>query len=76
MVPVLTVVAIIGAPDEKFDGCRPQAAAEAEAEAKAEAEAEAAGDLGLSRDRRASKVFASPRARKLAAEKDVDLARR
>lgn len=73
VVPVLTVVASIGGPDEKFVGGMIQGEEEAEVQAGGDdlsrrastptAEAAAAG-----------KVFASPRARKLAAAEHVDLA--
>ena len=43
VIPVLTVVAIIGAPGEKFVGGAIQAEAEVEAEAEAEAEVEVEG---------------------------------
>jgi len=73
-IPVLMVVAIIGKEDEKFVAGAPVgSAAEAEAIAAAgaapaerTAEAVTTGEAG--------KVFASPRARKLAAERGVNLA--
>jgi pyruvate dehydrogenase E2 component (dihydrolipoamide acetyltransferase) len=74
VVPVLTVVAIIGREDEQFAaGALVAGAAETEGTAAAEvapvermAEAVTTGMSG--------RVFASPRARKLAAEKGVNLA--
>jgi pyruvate dehydrogenase E2 component (dihydrolipoamide acetyltransferase) len=76
-VPVLTVVAIIGAPDETFGG-----APKAQFEAKAEVEAQPGSD-DFSRPSATptaeavttGKIFVSPRARKLAEEKGVDLAK-
>ena len=70
-IPVLTVVAIIGATDEKFTA-EAQVEAEAEAE-KVEVEAEPEGRLNLSLNLNL-KFAVSPRARKLAAEKGIDLA--
>jgi len=71
VVPVLTIVATIGAPDEKFVGGMIQGEDEtevkAETQAKVEVEVPSASTL-------TSKVFASPRARKLAATEHVDLA--
>jgi pyruvate dehydrogenase E2 component (dihydrolipoamide acetyltransferase) len=74
VIPVLTVVAIIGKEDEKFAAGAPSgetAAAITTGEVEAapadrSAQGAAAGEAG--------KVFASPRARKLAAEKGVRLA--
>ena len=63
-IPVLTVVAIIGAKDETFKA-EAQVEVEAEVEVKVKAEPEVTS---------ASKVAVSPRARKLAAEKGIDLA--
>jgi len=70
-IPVLTVVAIIGAKDEAFKA-EAEVEAEAETEAKVEVkvEPEVASTLALTST---SKVAVSPRARKLAAEKGVDL---
>ncbi len=78
VVPVLTVVAVIGGKDEKWDAHRAGGAGEGDAERGGTEElpqvapstpslAETAGP--------SEKVFASPRARKLAGEKGVDLAR-
>jgi pyruvate dehydrogenase E2 component (dihydrolipoamide acetyltransferase) len=73
VVPVLTVVAIIGKEDEKFAAGAPMAGT-AEAEGTAVAEAAPSGNTAeVVRAGEAGKVFASPRARKLAAEKGVDL---
>jgi pyruvate dehydrogenase E2 component (dihydrolipoamide acetyltransferase) len=74
VIPVLTVVAIIGKVDEKFAaGAAAAGAVETEetgaveaAPAERTAEAVATGEAG--------KVFASPRARRLAAERGVNLA--
>jgi pyruvate dehydrogenase E2 component (dihydrolipoamide acetyltransferase) len=75
VVPVLTVVATIGAPDEQFVGgkIRGDEEAEVKAEDKGEVEVEA-GISSASDSTLPSKVFASPRARKLAASEHVDLA--
>jgi pyruvate dehydrogenase E2 component (dihydrolipoamide acetyltransferase) len=76
VVPVLTVVAVIGKPDDKFEVKGLSTAAESTivpAEAPAAAVAAAAEDAGAPAGE-AGKVFASPRARKTAAEKRVDLA--
>lgn len=73
VVPILTVVATIGGPDEKFVGGVIQTEEEFEAEAKAQAAAEAEVPATLAAPS-TSKVFASPRARKLAAAERVDLA--
>jgi pyruvate dehydrogenase E2 component (dihydrolipoyllysine-residue acetyltransferase) len=71
VVPVLTVVATIGAPDEKFVAGMIQVESEAPEEIKAEVEVKAeAKDEAEAPGR----VFASPRARKLAAAEHVDLA--
>jgi pyruvate dehydrogenase E2 component (dihydrolipoamide acetyltransferase) len=78
VVPVLTVVATIGKPEDGFVVAAP----EREAAAKAGRPQQGAGALSgtvvtesvQSRDR-VGRVFASPRARKLAVEKGVDLSR-
>ena len=70
-IPVLTVVAIIGVADEKF---KAEAKVEAEAETEVKVvkdEPEVTSTLALTST---SKVAVSPRARKLAAEKGIDLA--
>ncbi len=72
VVPVLTVVATIGREDEKFAVGAAPAAAEAEAPAAEAAPAEKAPQVAPAGER--GRVFASPRARKLAAERGVDLA--
>ncbi len=72
VVPILTVVATIGGPAEKFVGGTIQVAEEAagQGEAAGAAEKVAAEPAEAAR----GKVFASPRARKLAAQEHVDLA--
>ncbi len=74
IVPVLTVVATIGKPEEKFvSGGQP--AAESAATVPTEQVTSAAATTVVAANAPAQgKVFASPRARKLAAAKDVDLA--
>jgi pyruvate dehydrogenase E2 component (dihydrolipoamide acetyltransferase) len=72
VVPVLTVVAVIGKPDDKFEVKGP-AATPAGASAPAEA-AEAPAVVPSPAVQETGQVFASPRARKTAAEKRVDLA--
>jgi pyruvate dehydrogenase E2 component (dihydrolipoamide acetyltransferase) len=70
-IPVLTVVAIIGAKDEAFKAeAKVEAEAETEVKAEVKAEPEVASTLALTST---SKFAVSPRARKLAAEKGVDL---
>ena len=64
-IPVLTVVAIIGAKDEAFKA-EAKVEAETEVEAEVKAEPEVASTLALTS---ASKVAVSPRARKLAARR-------
>jgi pyruvate dehydrogenase E2 component (dihydrolipoamide acetyltransferase) len=71
-IPVLTVVAIIGAADEKFTAeAKAEAEAEDEAKVEVEAKAEVPSALALSST---SRVAVSPRARKLAEEKGINLA--
>jgi pyruvate dehydrogenase E2 component (dihydrolipoamide acetyltransferase) len=72
VVPVLTVVALIGGPDDKFE-IRTPPTGEAEAQELPAVEAPLPGDGGQAAAGE-RQVFASPRARKLAREKDVDLA--
>ncbi|MBE0699633.1 MAG: 2-oxo acid dehydrogenase subunit E2 [Anaerolineaceae bacterium] len=74
VLPVLTVVAIIGKEDEKFAvaGSTPPAEEAAPAVESSSVAAEAASAAPASADGD-NKLFASPRARKLAAEKHVDL---
>jgi len=69
VVPILTVVATIGGPDEKFVGGKIQVEEEAQVEAKAEVPSTSTLTSTLT-----SKIFASPRARKLAAQERVNLA--
>jgi pyruvate dehydrogenase E2 component (dihydrolipoamide acetyltransferase) len=71
VIPVLTVVAVIGKPDDKYEVKGP-AAESAVVPAEAPAAAQVAAPAPEVQD--AGKVFASPRARKTAAEKRVDLA--
>lgn len=75
VVPVLTVVGIIGAPDDKFERALvEQAPGEPSAKA-ASAPVEVAAPIETPPPAPESgRVFASPRARKLALEKGVDLA--
>jgi pyruvate dehydrogenase E2 component (dihydrolipoamide acetyltransferase) len=79
VVPVLTVVAIIGKPDEKFSagGEAPDgtSAAAPAAEAPAVAATPEAAPAAEVVETPTGRVFASPRARKLAIEKSVDLHR-
>ncbi|MGQ9490430.1 MAG: dihydrolipoamide acetyltransferase family protein [Anaerolineae bacterium] len=79
VVPVLTVVALIGKQEERFEA-EAEAKAEAEAEAEAEVEAEAERVLSLTStltltSTSTSSIPVSPRARKLAAEQGIDLTR-
>lgn len=71
VVPVLTVVATIGGKDEKFVAGVVQGESEAPAEVAAAAEVVSAVKTEAVAP---SKVFASPRARKLALQEHVDLA--
>jgi pyruvate dehydrogenase E2 component (dihydrolipoamide acetyltransferase) len=78
VVPVLTVVAIIGKPDEKFvaGGEAPDGTSAAPApEAPAAAAPESAPAAETPAETPTGRVFASPRARKLATERAVDLHR-
>jgi pyruvate dehydrogenase E2 component (dihydrolipoamide acetyltransferase) len=79
VVPVLTVVAIIGKPEDKFqvrEGSGAEAKAADEAAQVPEAVAAPAAEPGLETATEGDgRVFASPRARKLAQEKGVDLAK-
>lgn len=70
-VPVLTVVATIGKPDEKF---AVKGAPEKAASSSAPAPLPDSGKEETVERGAGERVFASPRARKLAAEKGVDLA--
>lgn len=76
VLPVLTVVAIIGKEDEKFAVSTQAAETAAEDTAQASAPAEAAGGEtapAQTGSEEETHTFASPRARKLAEEKGVDL---
>ncbi len=79
VVPVLTVVAVIGREDEKFPagGLPPVGSEEESADQAGSAPVEHAEENSAEEARTAegqARVFASPRARKLAEEKNVDLA--
>lgn len=75
VLPVLTVVGIIGKETDKFEGGRGMAAGEAASgEQAAVAVVESAAPAGAPTTSTPAEVFASPRARKLAAEKEVNLA--
>ncbi|MGD0574078.1 MAG: 2-oxo acid dehydrogenase subunit E2 [Anaerolineales bacterium] len=76
VVPVLTVVALIGKPEDRFGPAGPQGGAEPVAIAPAEAEARTPGiaAVGGGQVQQRDKVFASPRARKLAQAKGVEFA--
>jgi pyruvate dehydrogenase E2 component (dihydrolipoamide acetyltransferase) len=82
VVPVLEVVAIIGDQDDEFVSQALDAGAEQPAETEVSAETQAVSEpaLGDGRDggrnggHNGGRIFASPRARKLAGEKGVDLA--
>jgi len=73
VIPVLTVVAIIGKQDDKFEvkGSAP-AAAESELASEEKAIAEIAPSAETKSFESSDRVFVSPRARKLAAETSVD----
>jgi len=78
VVPVLTVVALIGKPEEEFvagDQKIEETATAALAEQVTRAPSAIAIAESAQAQERAGKVFASPRARKLAVAKGVDLAR-
>jgi pyruvate dehydrogenase E2 component (dihydrolipoamide acetyltransferase) len=72
VIPVLTVVAVIGKPDDKYEV--KGLATAAGGDAGAPEAAAAAGEVASAPAGGVGKVFASPRARKTAAEKRVDLA--
>ena len=75
VLPVLTVVAIIGKPEEKFELTGAGSGAPAAEPALAASALPASGPPALAAaPGENEKAFASPRARKLAAEKNVDLA--
>ncbi len=77
-IPVLTVVAIIGAVDEKFGAPEVQAVEETSRQGNKETEPQEAAIAGSSAHlvtlSPSHRVAVSPRARKLASEKGVDLA--
>ena len=76
VVPVLTVVAVIGESDDQFEV--KQSTEESRQELPPEEESASESSINLEKPEPSSsskeKVFASPRARKLAVEKHVDLA--
>ena len=75
VVPVLTVVAVIGKPEDKFDVKGTRLSAPAPESASAAVVTTATGSVSqLPASSGSTKPFASPRARKLAAEENVDLA--
>jgi len=74
MVPVLTPLALIASPEEDLSRYEPPAAAAAEAPAPSAPGPEVSIAPSLSRLPE-GRVFASPRARQLAAEKGVDIGR-
>ena len=73
VVPVLTVVAVIGKKDDKFEVKGAPAAQPEVQAAAAAAPAEAAPATATPEAPATGKVFASPRARRLAAQEGVDL---
>ncbi len=75
VVPVLTVVAIVGKPEDKFAPSGQQASEIAKPAESAASAPVAATDVNAQVVERNGKVFASPRARKLAEAKGVDLSR-
>jgi len=75
VLPVLTVVAIIGKPEDKFETSGTVSGSLAPEPALAASALPAAGPAPLAAvSGESEKPFASPRARKLAAEKNIDLA--
>ncbi|MCS7260173.1 MAG: E3 binding domain-containing protein, partial [Anaerolineae bacterium] len=72
VVPVLTVVAVIGKKDDKFE-VKGAPAAQPEAEAAAAPAEATPTTVTVSEAPATGKVFASPRARRLAAQEGVDL---
>jgi len=70
--PVLTVVALIGDPNDDISGYVPGAPAAAKPAPEAEAEAAPAGAVAAGAPE-GGRIFASPRARKTAHERGVDL---
>ena len=77
VLPVLTVVAIIGKEDEKFEvaGAAGEPESEPQEDAPQAASEASTPEAAPSGPSEAGRLFASPRARKLASEKHVDLAR-
>jgi pyruvate dehydrogenase E2 component (dihydrolipoamide acetyltransferase) len=73
IVPVLTVVALIGAQDETFQTPETDKAAPPEVSEAAPNEATASAQTQATTVHPSEKVFASPRARRLASQKDVAL---
>lgn len=74
VLPVLSVVAIIGAPDEQFEAKIPQRQTDRKPQASSPPqEFRAAPLLQMKKTRDKEKLFASPRARKLASQKGIDL---
>ena len=71
VVPVLKVVAIIGKPEDKFQDRTAEQAAIAPAQ---QASAAPAGVEPVQAPKQDGRVFASPRARKMAAENEIDVA--
>jgi len=75
VLPVLAVVAIIGKPDDRFEAGGIVSGAPASETVPADSAIPAAGPSALPAAKAENeKPFASPRARKLAGEKNVDLA--
>ncbi len=77
VLPVLTVVAIVGKQDEKFPaaGASTEAAATAQAADSAPAAQPESSAPAQAQAAEAGRVFASPRARKLAEQEGVDLSK-
>jgi pyruvate dehydrogenase E2 component (dihydrolipoamide acetyltransferase) len=75
VVPVLTVVAIIGKPEDKFSAGAVQAATTKDEAAAETVSATQAPAVGVVETAGEGKIFASPRARRAAEEKGVDLSR-
>jgi pyruvate dehydrogenase E2 component (dihydrolipoamide acetyltransferase) len=76
VLPVLAVVAVIGGKDEAFQAAAPAAATATPASAYPETvQAASSEPVSAGKAAAAGKVFASPRAKKMAAEKNFDLSR-
>ena len=75
VLPVLTVVGIVGKPDEKFVAAQTSGVSETPEVSSAETATAATPISNINSPISPDKVFASPRARKLAAEEHVDLAK-